>query len=129
MRGADIVRNVYEAYKKRDIEGALAHCADDVVFRWIADEERSHHAGVTSGKQEFLARLVALDHQFEYRRFEPGEIIDGGDKVAAQVELHLTRRTTGKEFVMRAANFWTIQDGKIVKMVEYYDTALAASVI
>ncbi|QPC91299.1 nuclear transport factor 2 family protein [Mesorhizobium sp. INR15] len=129
MRGADIVMDLYKAYANRDIEGALAHCADNVVFRWIADEAHSHHAGVARGKQEFLARLMALDGQFEYRRFVPGEIIDGGDKVAAQVELHLTRRTTGKEFVMRAANFWTIRDGKIVEMVEYYDTALAASVI
>lgn len=129
MHGVDIVRNVYEAYKKRDIEGALASCADNVAFHWIADKAHAHHAGEASGKQEFRARLMALDDHFEYRHFVPIEIIDGGDKVAAQVELHLTRRTTGKEFVMRAANFWTIKDGKIVKMVEYYDTALAASVI
>ncbi|WP_287093978.1 nuclear transport factor 2 family protein [Mesorhizobium sp.] len=81
------------------------------------------------GKQEFLARLLALDDDFEYLRFIPVEIIDGGDKVAAEVEIHMTRRTTGEEFVMRTADFWTLRDGKIIEMVEYYDTALAASVI
>ncbi|TKB75849.1 MAG: nuclear transport factor 2 family protein, partial [Mesorhizobium sp.] len=25
--------------------------------------------------------------------------------------------------------FWTVRDGKIIELVEYYDTALAASVI
>ncbi|WP_348640713.1 hypothetical protein [Mesorhizobium sp. AA22] len=41
----------------------------------------------------------------------------------------MTRRTTGEEFVMCTADFWTLRDGKIIEMVEYYDTALAASVI
>jgi ketosteroid isomerase-like protein len=30
---------------------------------------------------------------------------------------------------MHTADFWTIRDGKIIAMVEYYDTALAASVL
>ena len=83
MRAADIVNNLYQAYAKRDIEGALVDCADDMVFRWIADPVQSRYAGVARGKQEFLARLVALDGDFEYRRFIPVEIIEDGDKVAA----------------------------------------------
>ncbi|CAN7653407.1 nuclear transport factor 2 family protein [Mesorhizobium caraganae] len=129
MRGADVVRNLYDAYAKRDIEGALVDCANDIVFRWIADPAQSRYAGVAKGKQEFLARLLALDDDFEYRSFIPVEIIEEGDKVAAQVEIHMTRRTTGEEFVMRTADFWTLRDGKIIGMVEYYDTALAAAVI
>ncbi|AZO13518.1 MULTISPECIES: nuclear transport factor 2 family protein [unclassified Mesorhizobium] len=128
MRAVDIVSNLYKAYADRDIEGALSRCAEDVVFRWIADPRQSRHAGTAHGKQEFLSRLLALDDDFEYRHFVPVEIIDGGDKVAAQVEIHLTRRTTGEELIMRTANFWTVRDGEIIEMVEYYDTALAASV-
>jgi ketosteroid isomerase-like protein len=127
MRGVDVVKTLYDAYAKRDIVGALAHCSDDVVFRWVA-EPQAPYIGTGNGKQEFLARLMALDSDFEYRNFVPVDIIDGGDKVAAQVEIHLMRKTTGKEFVMRAANFWTLRDGKVIEMVEYYDTALAASV-
>ncbi|CDX31369.1 conserved hypothetical protein [Mesorhizobium sp. SOD10] len=129
MRAVDIVNNLYQAYADRDIEGALARCSEDVVFRWIADPRQSRHAGTAHGKQEFLTRLLALDDDFEYRHFVPVEIIDGGDKVAAQVEIHLTRRATGEEFIMRTANFWTVRDGEIIEMVEYYDTALAASVL
>lgn len=128
MRAVEIVSNLYKAYANRDIEGALARCAEDVVFRWIADPRQSRHAGTAHGKQEFLSRLLALDDDFEYRHFVPVEIIDGGDKVAAQLEIHMTRRTTGEEFIMRTANFWTVRDGEIIEMVEYYDTALAASV-
>ena len=129
MRAVDIVTKLYDAYAGRDIEGALANCADNVVFRWIADPRQSRYAGTAHGKQEFLSRLLALDDDFEYRHFVPVEIVDGGDKVAAQVEIHMTRRTTGEEFIMRTANFWTVRDGQIVEMVEYYDTALAAAVI
>ena len=128
MHGVDVVKNVYDAYAKRDIVGAMAHCSDDVVFRWVAEPE-APYIGTGNGKHEFLARLVALDRDFEYRRFVPVDIVDGGDKIAAQVEIHLTRRTTGRELVMRTADFWTIRDGKVIEMVEYYDTALAASVL
>ncbi|OBQ70082.1 nuclear transport factor 2 family protein [Mesorhizobium erdmanii] len=128
MRGVDLVKNLYEAYAKRDIAGALAHCSDDVVFRWVA-EPQAPFIAAGNGKEEFLARLVALDRDFEYRSFVPVDLVDGGDKIAAQVEIHLTRRTTGQELVMRTADFWTVRDGKITEMVEYYDTALAAAVI
>ncbi|WP_027058560.1 nuclear transport factor 2 family protein [Mesorhizobium loti] len=128
MRGVDVVKNLYDAYAKRDIVSALAHCSDDVVFRWVA-EPHAPYIGAGNGKQEFLARLMALDKDFEYRSFVPMDIIDGGDKIAAQVEIHLTRKTTGQELVMRIADFWTLRDGEIIEMVEYYDTALAASVI
>ncbi|WP_256754326.1 nuclear transport factor 2 family protein [Mesorhizobium sp. Mes31] len=127
MRGVDVVKNLYDAYAKRDIVGALAHCSDDVVFSWVA-EPQAPFIRSGNGKQEFLARLMSLDNDFEFRSFVPVEIIDGGDKIAAQVEIHLTRKTTGEELVMRTADFWTVRDGQIIGMVEYYDTALAASV-
>ena len=111
MGGVDVVKSLYDAYAKRDIKGALDHCADDVVFRWVAEPEMS------------------LDNDFEYRSFRPLDYIHSGDRVAVQVEIHLTRRTNGQELVMRTADFWTVRDGKVVEMVEYYDTALAASVL
>ena len=39
MRGVDFVKNLYDAYAKRDIVGALAHCSDDVVFSWVAEPQ------------------------------------------------------------------------------------------
>ncbi|BAB49719.1 hypothetical protein B5V01_34935 [Mesorhizobium erdmanii] len=128
MRGVDVVKNLYDAYSKRDIVGALGHCSDDVVFRWVA-EPHAPFIAAGNGKQQFLDRLMSLDKDFEYRSFVPMDYIDGGDKVAVQVEIHLTRRTTGQELVMHTADFWTIRDGKIIALVEYYDTALAASVL
>jgi len=128
MGGADVVKSLYDAYAKRDIKGALDHCADDVVFRWVA-EPGAPYIRAGNGKEEFLARLMSLDNDFEYRSFRPLDFIHSGDRVAAQVEIHLTRRTNGQELVMRTADFWTVRDGKVVEMVEYYDTALAASVL
>ncbi|WP_245316246.1 hypothetical protein [Mesorhizobium wenxiniae] len=64
-----VVKNLYDTYAKCDIEGALVDCADDIVFRWVAEPAQSRYAGVAKGKQEFLARLLALDDDFEYRRF------------------------------------------------------------
>ncbi|WP_287313528.1 hypothetical protein [Mesorhizobium sp.] len=43
--GADVVKNLYDTYAKRDIEGALVDCADDIVFRWVAEPAQSRYAG------------------------------------------------------------------------------------
>jgi ketosteroid isomerase-like protein len=129
MTAGDVIRQLYDAYAKRDIEGALAHCSDDVDFHWIAEPAQTQYAGYCKGKQAFLDRLLALDKDFEYRKFIPVDWVENGDRVAVQVEIHLTRRTTGQELVMRTADFWTVEDGRAVKMIEYYDTALANSVL
>jgi uncharacterized protein len=41
----------------------------------------------------------------------------------------MRRRTSGIEFRMEVADFWTVRDGKAVELVEFYDTALAAQVL
>jgi ketosteroid isomerase-like protein len=129
MTAGDIIRQLYDAYAKRDIDSALSHCRDDIDFYWIAEPDNTRYAGYCKGKQAFLDRLLSLDKDFEYRKFVPVDWVESGDRVAAQVEIHLTRRTTGKEVVMHTADFWTVENGKVVKMVEYYDTALANSVL
>ncbi|MBA3446199.1 MAG: nuclear transport factor 2 family protein [Pseudaminobacter sp.] len=126
MTPLETIQNVYKAYGAGDIEGALSYCADDVCFRWVAEPELMAYAGECNGKAAFLERLNALHKDYEYHSFRPIEIIDGGDRLAAQVEMELTRRDNGKKFVLHAAEFWTVRNGAVTHMVEYYDTAKIA---
>jgi hypothetical protein len=66
---------------------------------------------------------------FIYRSFSPVDFIADGDRVASRSEIRLTRRTTGQEFMIPAADFWTIRDGRIAELIEYCDTALIARMI
>jgi ketosteroid isomerase-like protein len=87
------------------------------------------HAGRFSGKAAFGEQLRVLHEMFEYRKFDPVDFLESGDRVAVRTEIHLTRRSTGNEFIVPAADFWTIRDGKVVELIEYYDTALVSRML
>lgn len=57
------------------------------------------------GKAGFAERLEGLAEDFVYRSFTPLDILDGGDEAAAQVEIEMTHKATGRDFRMRGAQF------------------------
>jgi ketosteroid isomerase-like protein len=129
MRNVELIRKVYRDHAAGGVDAALEHCADDVRFIWMATPIDTPHAGRFSGKAEFGQQLRSLHAAFEYRKFDPIDFVDAGDRVAVRTEVHLTRRTTGQEFSVPVADFWTIRDGKVVELIEYYDTALVARML
>ncbi len=126
MTPLEIVENLYKAYAAGDIEGALSYCADDVCFSWVADPELMPYGGGCNCKADFLERLMGLHKDYEYHSYRPLEVFGAGERVAAQIEIELTRRDNGKRFKMLCADFWTVRNGVVTEMVEYYDTAMIA---
>lgn len=126
MTPLDTVKAIYAAYSVGNIEAALAHCTDNICFKWNADSNLVRFGGTCMGKAEFLGRLMDLHDRYHYRSFRATALVAGEDRVAAQVEIGLTHRHSGREFTMHTANFWTIRGGKAVELVEYYDTAMIA---
>jgi len=129
MQAVDLVRKIYAAHAAGDGDSVRNLCADDITFDWAADSQHAKYAGPGQGKAAFLERLAALGNDFEYQSLELVDIIAAENRVAAQIVLRMTRRSTGRAFVIRAADFWTVRDGMVVDYVEYYDTALAAAVL
>jgi uncharacterized protein len=129
MEAIEIVRRLYAAQGARDVDSLVDGCADDISFNWVADPKLSKYAGSGKGKDAFLLQLATLGADFEYRDMKPYDFIASGDRVAVRTELHMTRRSTGREFIIHCADFWTIRGGKVVEFVEYYDTALANAVL
>lgn len=124
----DTVRRIYELYGSGEIDGALALCADDMCFSWPVDNSLVRFGGSCAGREAFRARLIELHEIYDYHSFRAVSLIADGDRVAAQLELELTHRQSGRRIKMESAHFWTVRDGRAVELVEYYDTALASSV-
>ena len=129
MQPADSVRELYEAFADRDIGRVLELCSDEISFDWSPDTQHSKHSGRGHGKAAFLEHLAALGDDFEYQSMLHTDVIAEGDRVAVQVEARMTGRATGRSILLRGADFWTVREGKIVDFVQYYDSALAASVL
>ena len=126
MRPVELIGEIYGDYARRDLDAVMEHFAEDAVFHWNADAEPARYCGSCRGRAAIRDRLLSLAGDFDYLSFRPFDLIDGGDRIAAQVEMRLRRSTTGEEFVLRSAHFWVVQDGRAVSLTEYYDTAFVA---
>lgn len=130
MQSADIVRNFYAYYLKRDIEAVVALVADNVNFDWkVGADHAKEYTGLVAGKQAFHDRLNALDAEFDYVDIDIVDIVASEDRAAVQLRLTMRHKKSQREFVMPTAGFWTFRDGKVVEYAEYYDTALAQSIL
>jgi ketosteroid isomerase-like protein len=128
MQPKELVKEFYARYQRRDLDKALDLCTEDIDFLWTADSRHARFSGPALGKAAFRGQLEALDKRFVYQAYTPLEVIAEGDKVAVRAVIRMTQRDGGREFLMQVADFWTVRDGKLAALVEYYDTALAAQV-
>jgi uncharacterized protein len=112
------VRDLYDAFARRDIDALLAALAPDVVI-----EQTSllpwggRHLGA-EGFGVFVTRLLAhLDTTLEV-----GELVPAGDHV---VEIGHSRGrvlANGADYRVREVHLWEVRDGKVVAFHAYADT-------
>jgi ketosteroid isomerase-like protein len=123
MTPRETVEEIYRRYAGGDIPGVLALSTDDVEYIAFGDPEMDVFAGHFKGKEALAARFAETARLFEFRRFEPVEYIAEGDRVAVRCACAATRRETGEEIETELAHFFTIENGKLARILEYFDTA------
>jgi len=121
-----IVADIFKAYADRNIEGVLERCSDDVCFHWRAQPEHLAFAGTCQSKSEFLNRLQKLDENFVFQNYSPAMILADGNHVASLADITIERKSDGTSLSLQAGQFWTIRDGKVTDLIEFYDTAQMA---
>jgi ketosteroid isomerase-like protein len=124
MSALDTITKVYAAYAQGDMDTGLALCSEDICFSWPVDGRLSSRAGDTTGVSAMRERLVELQTTYEFQSFRPFVIVADDERVAARVAMELKHRNTGRVLKIENAHFWTVRDGRVVELVEYYDTAL-----
>jgi ketosteroid isomerase-like protein len=129
MQSEDLVRQIYAFQERGEVDALVANCREDVYFFWVATQKENPQSGGFNGREALRAQMQGLHDLFVYRSLEPVDFIAAGDRVASRANVHMTQRSTGREFTVHIADFWTIRDGKVAELIEYYDTALIASLL
>lgn len=119
-----LVRETWEAFWRGDVEAGLLNMSDDVTWLIPGTMKTS---GLKRGKAEVgRFRRQNLDIFTELERKIVGLYADGGTvilEVAASGRLK-----NGKAYENAGCVVWEIENGKILRVREYLDTAKAAAI-
>lgn len=80
-------------------------------------------AGMFRGREAIARWFKVLNDTMEYDQFEPFERIAQGDTVMVLYHAQGRAKSTGQAFKSDIVRIYTVKDGKIVKVRNYYDTA------
>jgi ketosteroid isomerase-like protein len=116
--GLEVVREIYDAFARRDGGAILRRLHADVEFHqtdllpW-GGCFRGH-----DGVHEFFDRLRnAIDSAVTVERF-----IDAGDHVAVTGRTRGRTRSGGTTFDVAIVHVWTVRDGRISRFEAYIET-------
>ena len=117
----EVVRRVYEAFDRGDLDAILADLHPDAVVRAhpLGDE------GNYKGHEGFLRFVANWVGQFEDFEQTPEEFVDAGDRVLVRVLQRARGRESG---VPVEAHFWLVHElkaGRATK-VDLYDNEAEA---
>ena len=111
-----VVRRIYAAFARGDMEGVLADCTNDVVFR-IPGANKV--AGTYKGREGFTAFLTALAAVADMQSFE--EDIDAlacDDDHGVILTTQRFRRQDGQQVAFRSAVAFQFRHGKLSEFSE-----------
>ena len=118
----DLIRNMYAAFARGDVQTILDYCTDDV--EWILEgPEIIPFAGKRRGHAQVKQFFEALATTQVNQKLTTEIFVAQDDHVATLGRYSGSVRATGKEFDGPVAHFFTIRDGKVSRFVDLGDTA------
>jgi ketosteroid isomerase-like protein len=117
QENVELVRRVYEGWARGDFsEGAVFD--DDVEFEMPDWPHSAGSRGVEGMRNIWQGTLAAWDDF----RAEPDRFIETGPHVVVLTHVNARGKDSGAEVSADTATVWTIEAGRVVRLVLYWDT-------
>jgi len=122
----EIVQKLYRAFGAGDGPGLFSVIAPDIDWKFNGRPADVPFAGHFRGHAELMNFFGAIAQTAAVIEFGPHEVYAFDDKVISLGGERVRARATGKVFETEWLHFFTIKDGQITRLREYYDTAAMA---
>ena len=126
QQNTNLVKAMYAAFGRGDIQTILDHCVADVEWRFEGPSTIPY-AGVRRGPAEVAGFFQALASTQANMSLTPEQFIAQGDHVAVLGRYAATVTATGQRFDSPLGHFFTIRDGKVARFINFGDTAMVAA--
>ncbi|RMG89380.1 MAG: hypothetical protein D6706_21460 [Chloroflexi bacterium] len=121
-----VQERIYGAFGSGDIPGLLNALAEDVDWQFYGPPEIPF-AGHYRGRQEMARFFGMVAEMVVIHIFEPREFTAQGDRVVVRGYEKTGVKSNGRIFETNWVHIFTVRDGQVVKVREYYDTAAIAA--
>jgi ketosteroid isomerase-like protein len=126
QQNIDLVKKLYEAFGKGDIDTIIGSLADQLVWRFDASSVipyAGEYKTPDQVKDGFFGSLASTQKDYALKT---DEFIAQDDKVVMVGSYGATVDATGKRFDLPLVHVWRIQNGKVTRFLVFTDTAKVA---
>jgi uncharacterized protein len=114
----EVARRGYEAFRRGDFSWIVEQMSPEIVWHDASEIPGARrHAGI----DDVRAFLESFPRIWEEPRFEPEQLHQAGDTVVALVRFTGRGRNSGAEVSRELAHLFEFSDGKVVRVVTYFD--------
>jgi ketosteroid isomerase-like protein len=118
-----LVKQAYDCFKRGAIDELVNLQAEDVEWVTPGPPDVMRTAGTRRGRQGVAEFFSTLSKEEDIEVFEPQEFIAQDDKVVSLVKCRVRVKATGKAADITMVHVFSIQDGKVKRFREFFDTA------
>jgi uncharacterized protein len=127
MGNLETVQELYGAVGRGDVGAILDRLADDVRWdEWSATSrvaEAVPYVAPRVGREAVGEFFGQVAEALEFERFEPTNLLAGGDQIAAVITVALIAKASGKRIEDTEIHLWTFgEDGRITALRHFVDT-------
>jgi uncharacterized protein len=125
-KNVEIVREVLDAYSRRDVETLRRFHSDDVELDWSASE--GWLAGIYRGREEILSFFADYFETWEQIVIEAESYTPVGDRVVVP-NIAYQRGRDGIQVTTRATFVYRVCDGRVTRICLYQDQEQALKAV
>jgi ketosteroid isomerase-like protein len=124
-----VTRRAYDARGKGELDGLVAAFHPDAVFTLVGDKRALEVTGSVHGHRDLRETFGGFIATFDFvERKILSEVIEG-DRAAVHSRLVVRYKPTGEIRATDVVDLLKFQDGKIIELIEFADTALIRDMI
>lgn len=125
QENVELVKKGYEAFGRGDIETLLGLFAEDIEWT-VPATPGAPFGGAIKGRDAVGSFFQSLAEAEDFQEFAEQDYIAQDDRVVVTGRSKAVVKATGRTVALEWVHLFTVEDGKVQKFVEFFDTAAAS---
>ena len=125
----DVIKRAYAARGDGDVKGLVAAFHPEGLFNLVGDRSALHLTGSVQGHPPLLSAFGQFIDHFDFQKREILTELVEGNCAAIRSRLVIRYRPSGTVFSTEVLDLFKFQDGKIIELIEFADTAQIKAIV